>query len=248
MKTMMSWFADHRKSPWIFVGLLLLFALIVMVATGGKIGNANLSGAAGSNTVCDASQMDTNSEMGMVITTDGIMVRTGPNINYENVDPEHPALSYCTIFEMLGRNADSTWILISSEGLTGWIFYDVSSEKLNTEIYNLPVMNATSEHVIADNIIEGFHVTIENNMAYVTVTGLAANKAFYVRLRPDGFAKKEINFYQGVADGYGRAAFQQMLPFVWEDGSPVEYGRLVMEVFITKTKEQVGSVVILYNR
>lgn len=247
MKTAIRQFSENKNSLRLLVAgvVVILLAIFVTVWLGSGQG-AKLRGAAGADQLCPSA--NTDPQFGTVISTDGVMVRVGPNVNYENVDPDNPALPYCAAFELLGRNADSTWLYVSGDSLTGWIFYDISLEKIDMNVNELPALNSTTPQQVSEDIPEGFHVTIENNAARVTITDLPASQAFYVRLRPDGQPQKEINFYQGIADNHGRAEFQQTMPFIWEDGSRVEYGRLVMEAFVAKTKAPAGSAVILYGR
>lgn len=255
MNTLKNWLAS-KKGSWLIVGVVLvLLVIFALTSRGGEY--LNLVGSAGAS--CDETPLAQNPNLGMIQAAWGINVRIGPGQNYDYVNPSKMGLPKCTIFELLGRNADSTWPLVTSEkeNLAGWIatgqtWDGTPWEKINMDINTLPVSNTILGSQNASGgqsgTNKGIVVSIEKNLASVSVSGLPANDPFYVTLAPSGISQKGILFYNGYADANGKAYFQSSMPLKWSDGSKVESGTLVMMAFATKTGEQVGYVSLQYYR
>lgn len=247
---------NMKNNKWLIVGGILVVLLLLFLALGG--GNSlSLMGTA--LATCDETPLAQNQFLGMIQAPWGVNVRIGAGQNYDYVNAAKMGLPKCTIFELLGRNPDATWLLVKSEteNLMGWIaigqtWDGTPWEKINMNIMDLPVSKAvfgsqqTSGGQSGTN--KGIVVSINNNVASVSISGLAVNEPFYLMLAPSGNAVKSIAFYYGQADSNGNAQFKTTMPLTWADGSKVESGTLEMSAFSSVTGSLVGYLSFPYYR
>jgi uncharacterized protein YraI len=90
------------------------------------------------------------------VTVEEAVIRDGPGTAYLVLDTAHQG----DTFEIIGRSADNSWLVIMLEDGQGWI--NVSDVKANTDISNLLVMETPPTPIYTPVVKTSFWITIIN--------------------------------------------------------------------------------------
>ena len=120
------------------------------------------------------------------------------------------------------------------DGTQGWLYSIYVDTQI--EISDLPLREAYGGPLsqpqplpIEERQPLSINVTIENNIAHVTVSGFPDSSSILAWLGPDS-GRTNMLVAQTTATVNGNAQFYFTMPETWEDGSPVTSGEMVLVV------------------
>ena len=189
----------------------------------------NLSGAAGAaaREYCDTNPLSNTDPTGLVLA-DPLNFRIGPGIDYDIIS----VLEYCTPVSLLGRNDDSSWLLVRLEGnVEGWVYsYYILS---NMDINDLDVVTGYGgPNQPASPAKRDVTVVIQYGQAAAFVTGVPANEQIVAILAPSQGSGKGLTVASGWTDSQGNATLVFQMPATWADGSTVKSGSMTLTIIV----------------
>jgi uncharacterized protein YgiM (DUF1202 family) len=161
-----------------------------------------------------------NADKAMIATvaSETLNVRFGPGTNHQIVTMLSPGDEVV----MKGRTADNLWVEVTLADCRGGWVYAVYL-KTDASIASLPFTAGAGGPVSDDpsgaptDGRSGIWISIENNVAFVTVKGLPANQNVTLSIATDN--KSLENISSKLADSTGTANFKFTMPARWGDGS-----------------------------
>lgn len=161
------------------------------------------------------------------VAADNLNLRIGPGFDYAVVRLLQQGFTVIPS----GRSNDGLWIEVhTSDGSAGWVF----GGYLQTSV-DLAALPVTEAHGGLDspaptpNSSYRILVSIDNNVAEVTIARFPPNRKITATLGPAGTAPGLV-VAKGKTDASGRTTLSFEMPANWEDGSRVTENDLVLAV------------------
>jgi len=197
---------------------------------------------AGEDKTC---QTETDKTKSATVASETLNVRFGPGTKHQIVT----TLASGDQVEMKGRTADSAWVeVILSDCRGGWVY--AVYLKTAISIASLPFTAGAGGPVsdspsgAPDDGKSGVWISIENNVANVTVKGMPSDQNVTLSLTADN--KTLPDFATNVANSSGTANFKFTMPAKWSDGTAITQSNLWL--LATSSDGTTKSVEVIYYR
>ncbi len=174
---------------------------------------------------------------------EGLRLRAGPGFAYRT----YRELSKGQALTLIGRSLRNDWLLAQlPNGVTGWVFtpYVLS----DTNINDLPVAEASGgpDGSTRPEPQTKVVVSIQDNRAFVDITGFPASQEISVYLGLPG-KSPDIKVATGLTKADGFAALSFSMPEAWSDGKPITQDNLALKVNATDGSASL-TIPIVYIR